>query len=88
MSAYSEVSAAASGKVVFSDYLQGYGQTIIIDHLDGYFSIYSNVSRRFAKFGDNIPQGQMIAKLDNQNPVLHFEIRRGSDSQNPLYYLP
>jgi murein DD-endopeptidase MepM/ murein hydrolase activator NlpD len=83
-----DVSAAGAGKIVFSDYLQGYGQTLIIDHLDGFFSIYSNLSKRLVKFGDNIYQGQMIAKLDGNDSVVHFEIRREGEPKNPLYYLP
>ena len=83
--------AASSGKVVFFDDLKGYEKTIILDHLDGFFSIYSGNQRFSVKLNDNIQQGQVIAKLKNSgshNHKLHFEIRQGYRPKNPLYYLP
>jgi len=83
--------ATRSGKVVFSDNLKGYGKTIILDHLDGFFTIYSSNQKLLVKLNDNIDQGQSIAHLEDlndSNSFVHFEIRRGYRPQNPLYYLP
>lgn len=89
----SDVVAARSGKVVFySSKFLGYGKTIIIDHRDGFYTVYARNKEVFIKPGDDVSQGAMIAKLgatssrDNDN-YLHFEIRKGHVSQNPNFYL-
>jgi len=84
-----DISAARSGKVVFSDNLKGYEKTIIIDHLDGFFSIYSSNQNFMVKLNNDIAQGQTIAKLKKMGSSnLHFEIREDCMPKNPLYYLP
>jgi murein DD-endopeptidase MepM/ murein hydrolase activator NlpD len=87
--ALSEVSIIASrgGRVIFySSAFKGFGKTIIIDHGDGFSTIYSGISEAFVKAGDKIGQGSPIAKI-NQGSCLHFEIRKGYLPQNPYFYL-
>ena len=83
--------ASRSGKIVLSDNLRGYGKTIIIDHSDGFFSVYSNIQDFLVKLNDSVSQGQVIAKLkktSNPNSGIHFEIRKNCKPKNPLFYLP
>jgi len=80
-----DVVAARSGKVVFfDDHFSGFGKTIIIDHGDGFSTVYAMNSQVFIKAGDYIEKRALIAKAS----TLHFEIRKGHIPQNPLFYLP
>jgi murein DD-endopeptidase MepM/ murein hydrolase activator NlpD len=84
------VTASREGRVVFADYLLGYAYTVILDHLDGYYSIYSNNAKLLVQFGDIVSQGNQIAQVGGggRDPHLHFEIRKNGYADNPLYYLP
>ena len=88
-----EVAASRSGKVVFlgRDFA-GFGKTIIIEHGDGLFTVYARNSEIFVKAGDNVQKGSIIGRAGSsgrdKNIYLHFEIRKGHLSQNPLFYLP
>ncbi len=84
------VKASRTGRIVFADYLSGYGNTVILDHLDGYFTVYSNNARILVNLGDVVLKGKEIAQIGRRNDLaaLHFEIRRNSIEDNPLYYLP
>lgn len=84
------VRAARTGKVVFADYLSGYGNTIILDHNDGFYSVYSQNSKLLVKLGELVFKNKEISQLGITNDLafLHFEIRKDSIEDNPLYYLP
>ena len=87
------VAAARSGKVLFcSDSLKGYGKTIIIDHEDGFSTVYAHNKEILVRPGDKVVSGQEIAIAGSTGrtslPHLHFEIRKGHEPQNPLWYLP
>ncbi len=88
-----DVLAARGGRVVFTDDdFAGYGRTIIIEHSDGLFTVYTRCREIFVKAGDSVQKGAIIAKAGcagrDRNTYLHFEVRRGHVSQNPLFYLP
>lgn len=83
------VRAVKSGIVCFAgEHIKGYGEVIIIDHGENLYSLYAYNSKIFVKKGDYVRQGQNIAELDPQNPILHFELRRGHRAIDPLKYLP
>ena len=84
------VQAVREGDVVLADYMSGYGQTVMIDHKDGFISVYARNARLLVKLGDHVYKGDAIAQVGQMgNRVIeHFEIRRGSQATNPLYYLP
>lgn len=80
------VFASRSGKVVFqNNNLRGFGKTIIIDHGDGFLTVYARNSEIMVNPGDYIQKGSPIAKI--KNTYLHFEIRKGHIAQNPEFYL-
>ena len=88
-----DVVASKAGKVVFADTkLKGYGQTIIIDHLDGFSTLYAQNSAILVKPQSMVRQGEPIARVGSsgraKEPCLHYEIRKGDKPQNPFYYLP
>ena len=87
------VRASRSGKVVYTDQLlKGFGKTVIIDHGDNYQTVYSYNSDIVVSVGQQIAQNTVIARVGRtgraKGPMLHFEIRRDGEPQNPLYYLP
>lgn len=89
----SDVVASRSGKVIFcADQFFNFGKTIIIDHGDGFSSVYTGNSKVIVKTGDMVDKGRTIAKIKktekDQNAYLHFEIRKGYTPQNPSFYLP
>jgi len=85
-----DVCASRGGKVVFADYLPGYGQTVMVDHADGYLTVYSQNSDVLVSVGDFVVSGDSIAKVGKKDSLafLHFEIRKNSIASNPLYFLP
>lgn len=88
-----EIVASRSGRVVFySPNFYNYGKTLVIDHGDGFLSVYARNSEVFIKTGNNIKRGEVIAKVGSsgrdKNEYLHFEIRKGHIAQNPNFYLP
>jgi murein DD-endopeptidase MepM/ murein hydrolase activator NlpD len=79
------VVAARSGRVVFySPDFKSFGKTIIIDHGDGFSTVYARNAQVFIKTGDLVGKGILIAKAG----CLHFQIRKGYVPQNPYFYLP
>ena len=84
------VQATREGDVVLADYMSGYGQTVMIDHKDGFISVYARNARLLVKLGDHVYKGDDIAEVGQigNRVVEHFEIRHGSQATNPLYYLP
>ena len=84
--------ASRSGKVSFvSDNLEGYGKTVIIDHPEGFQTVYAYNSKNLAVLNSYVTQGDIIAKTGDTGrakiPTLHFEIRKNHKAQNPFYYL-
>jgi len=87
------VYAAAQGKVAFSSMLQGYGNTIIVEHTGRYATIYANHDMNLVTSGQWVKRGQAIARTGHAagrgSPVyLHFQIRQNNRPLNPLFYLP
>lgn len=85
-----EIRAVRDGKVVFADYLGGYGYAVIMDHLDGFYSVYARQSNVSVKSGETISKGTPLGRLAKSGRLafLHFEIRKMEEPNNPLYYLP
>ncbi len=87
-----EVKAVDFGIVVFAESFRSYGRMIIIDHLNGYFSLYAGNSNLLVAKGDDVGLGHSIAITGKNNSsdekyTLHFEIRRKSQAVDPLVYL-
>ena len=69
----------------------GYGIYVLIDHGDGYSSMYAHMSVRYVNTGDSVAKGQMIGRVgDSGNSTaahLHFEIRYNGEKKDPLNYV-
>ena len=86
------VVAASKGRVVFySGNFGSFGKTVIIEHNNGFLTVYARNSQVFVKVGDFVQRGTVIAKIDSggsdKNAYLHFQIRKGYIPQNPYFYL-
>jgi septal ring factor EnvC (AmiA/AmiB activator) len=81
------VRAIARGRVAFADWLRGYGNLIIIDHGDGYLSLYGHNEALFKQTGEWVEPGDIIGSIGDsggqKKPALYFEIRRNGKPQNP-----
>ncbi|MDO5653132.1 MAG: peptidoglycan DD-metalloendopeptidase family protein [Brachymonas sp.] len=84
--------ASADGRVMYAGSgLRGYGNLIILKHNDTLLTVYAHNSRLLVKEGQSVKKGQHIAnmgKTDADRVKLHFEVRRGGKTVNPLLYLP
>ncbi len=84
----SEVKAVAAGRVVFADWLRGFGNLLILDHGDGYMSIYGNNQSLFRETGEEVKAGDTVAAVGNSggNPEsgLYFELRQQGQAFDPL----
>ncbi len=85
------VLAVAPGRVEFSDWWQSYGKMIIISHSNGYYSLYSHLSRVLISVGKDVKEGDVIGEVGDtgslSGPCLHFEIRKGREAVDPITYL-
>lgn len=83
----SDVRAAQRGRIaVATRELLGYGQTLIIDHGNGYLTVYGRLQQIFVPSGMNVAQGLPIGQLGHA--PLYFEIRHGAYALDPLTLLP
>lgn len=83
-----EVRAVAAGRVVYADWLRGFGNLLIIDHGEAYMSLYGNNEALYKRVGDPIRGGETIATVGNSggNPDsgLYFELRHQGKPLDPL----
>ncbi|WP_108929838.1 peptidoglycan DD-metalloendopeptidase family protein [Leptospira johnsonii] len=88
---YEAVMAARNGKVVFSGWMGGYGNAIVIEHNDDFKTLYAHNSRLNVKRGDYVVGGKKIATSGCTGycfgPHLHFEVIHKGKSVNPGKYL-
>ena len=86
-----KVRAVEDGVVAFSEWHGGSGKLIIIDHQNGFFSLYSHNSTLMVSQGDIISKNQTIALSGKTGtadvPCLHFELRKRGNPVDPLDYL-
>lgn len=73
------------GVVVYSEFIPGMGKTMIVDHGDHYYTVYSGYSEALVKEGDEVKQAQTLARLQNseRKNELYFEIRHFSETYDP-----
>jgi septal ring factor EnvC (AmiA/AmiB activator) len=85
-----DVKAIYRGRVAFADWLRGFGLLIIIDHGDGYMSLYGHNQNLARGVGDWVERGDVIATVGNSggedSAGLYFEIRHNGVPDNPLQW--
>ncbi|ODU44620.1 MAG: peptidase M23 [Lysobacteraceae bacterium SCN 69-48] len=85
------VKAVADGTVVFADWMTGYGNILIIDHGNGYMSLYAHNDSLLRAAGDAVRRGDALAAVGSsggqERPALYFELRRNGTPVNPSGWL-
>ena len=85
------VTAVFRGRVVFSDWLRGFGFLIILDHGSGYMTLYGHADALFKRVGDWVESGETIANAGNsggnQDSGLYFEIRHNGKPKDPITWV-
>lgn len=86
-----DVAAVAGGHVVYTGWFKGYGNLIILDHDNEYYTLYAHVADILVKEGDDVKQGQRIGTVGEtgslEGPRLYFEVRFEGKPQNPEQWL-
>ena len=86
-----EIKSVAPGKVVFADWLRGFGNLMIIDHGHQYMTIYGNNQTLFKRLGDRVNTGDVIAGAGNsggnEHSGLYFEMRHRGRAFDPLRWV-
>ena len=85
------IKAAADGVIVYADWSNGYGQTIVIDHKNGYSTLYAHCSQLLGERWERVSKGQVIAKVGSTGlstgPHLHYQVEKNNKTINPIAFL-
>lgn len=87
----SPIHSVSAGNVVYADWLKGYGLVVIVDHTNGFYSLYAHASKLLVAEGNAVTMGQMIGHTGEtgvtEDDVLYFELRKGTTPIDPLKWL-
>lgn len=90
-SAGTPVRAVADGNVVYAEWMSGYGLILIVDHGNGYMSLYAHNDSVLRDAGDRVKRGDPVATVGSSGghgrPALYFELRRNGEPVNPEVWL-
>ncbi|MBF0118114.1 MAG: peptidoglycan DD-metalloendopeptidase family protein [Desulfobacterales bacterium] len=85
------VRAARSGKILYADWLKGYGNVVIVEHTDGFYTVYGHAEDIVKTKGDNVESGDIIATVGETGsligPSLYFEVRHRGKPVDPLKWM-
>jgi len=86
-----DVLAVHAGHVIYTGWFKGYGNLIIVDHGNEYYTLYAHIAEIEAKEGDDVRQGQRIGTVGDTGslagPRLYFEVRYQGKPQDPEQWL-
>lgn len=87
----SDIRAVMPGAAVYADWLKGYGLVIILDHANGFFSLYAHAAKLLTTVGQHVDAGQVIGEAGDTGMIgehtLYFELREGAEAVDPLQWL-
>ena len=85
------IRAVFDGQILYADWFKGYGNMIIIDHGENYYTVYAHAEELFASKGDNIDMGDVVATVGDSGsmigPSLHFEVRHHGKPMDPVTWI-
>ncbi|MFC1825912.1 murein hydrolase activator EnvC family protein [Thermodesulfobacteriota bacterium] len=85
------IRAVHNGRILYASWLKGYGNMIIIDHGENYYTVYAHAEELFASKGNTIEKGEVVATVGDTGslvgPGLHFEVRHHGKPVNPLKWI-
>ncbi len=86
-----EVKSVAAGQVVYADWLRGFGNLLVVDHGDGFLSVYGNNQSLLRESGENVKAGEAVATVGSSggNPEsgLYFELRYQGQAFDPIRWV-
>ncbi|MFZ3072167.1 MAG: M23 family metallopeptidase [Thermodesulfobacteriota bacterium] len=87
------VRASESGEVVYAnDGMRGYGNVVILKHDKDFYTVYAHNEKNLVKAGEKVKKGSAIALVGDTGNAevyhVHFEVRQGKKTRNPLFFLP
>jgi murein hydrolase activator len=87
----SEFRVIEAGQVLYANPFKGYGNLLIVDHGDSYYSLYAQASELLVQVGDRVKRHQVVGRTGEggalNGPALYFEIRHQGKPENPLEWL-
>ena len=85
------IRAVAPGTVAYRGWLKGYGNLLVLDHGDGYYTLYAHASQILVDEGDQVKGGELVGRVGDtgsvEGPRLHFEVRYQSRAEDPQLWL-
>lgn len=85
-----KIAAIAAGKVIYADWLRGFGMVLVVDHGKGYMSLYGHAQTLLKNPGDSVNKGESIALVGRSGgqtePGLYFEVRHKGQAVDPARY--
>ena len=85
------IRAVYDGRILYARWFKGYGNMIIIDHGDNYYTVYAHAQEIFASQGDTVEMGEVVATVGDSGsmigPSLHFEVRHHGKPVDPLKWI-
>ncbi len=85
------IRAVSNGYAIFASWLKGFGNMIVIDHGNHYYTVYAHLEEVFKVKGDRIEKGEVIATVGDSGsltgPALHFEVRHHDKPLDPLMWI-
>jgi len=85
------IQAVYAGRVLYAEWFKGYGNMIIIDHGDNYYTVYAHIEEAFKSNGDSVETGEVIATVGDtgsiSGPKLYFEVRHHGKPLDPMQWL-
>jgi septal ring factor EnvC (AmiA/AmiB activator) len=85
------IRAVHDGRILYARWFKGYGNMIIIDHGDNFYTIYAHAQELFASKGDMVETGEVVATVGDSGsmigPSLHFEVRHRGKPVDPLKWI-
>jgi len=85
------IQAVYAGKILYADWFKGYGNMIIIDHGENYYTVYAHIEEIFKTAGDVVEAGEVMATVGDtgsiSGPKLYFEVRHHGKPQDPMQWL-
>ena len=85
------IRAVYNGRILFASWFKGYGNMIIIDHGDNYYTLYAHAEELFTASGNIVEKGEVVATVGDtgsmSGPVLHFEVRHHGKPVDPLKWI-
>jgi septal ring factor EnvC (AmiA/AmiB activator) len=85
------IAAVYAGKILYANWFKGYGNMIIIDHGENYYTVYAHIEEAFKSTGDAVEAGEVIATVGDTGsitgPKLYFEVRHHGKPLDPMQWL-